>query len=78
MKQPNTALAKCTIDPRNDWKTRWDLWIVFVLCFVAMTLPFQIGFVDDPGTAWQVFNYLVDASFVIDMLLTFFTAIQDI
>lgn len=63
--------------PNDTYKVKWDIWIIFVLFFVAMTLPFQIGFVEKPGKGWTVLNYIVDASFVTDMLLTFFTGIHD-
>ena len=60
-----------------DLKVKWDVWVIFILFTVALTLPYQIGFIEKPGTAWQVFNYLVDVTFLIDMVLTFFTAIQN-
>ena len=60
-----------------DLKVKWDVWVIFILFTVALTLPYQIGFIEKPGTSWQVFNYLVDVTFLIDMVLTFFTAIQN-
>lgn len=48
-----------------------------ILFFVAMTLPYQIGFVETPGLVWTILNYIVDITFAIDMLLTFFTSIFD-
>ena len=68
--------SNCIILPRDSWKVKWDLWVVFVLFFVAMTLPYQIGFVEEPGITWNVLNYIVDVTFLIDMGLTFFSAIQ--
>lgn len=32
---------------------------------------------EKPTIAWNVLNYIVDASFIIDMVLTFFTGIMD-
>ena len=32
--------SKCIIQPHNEHKVKWDLWVVIVLFFVAMTLPF--------------------------------------
>ena len=56
-------------------KIKWDVWVVLILFFVALTLPFQIGFVEEPGIGWVVLNYIVDVTFAIDMVLTFFSAI---
>lgn len=68
---------RCIILPQNKWKVKFDLWVIFVLITTAVILPFQIAFVEKPGTAWKIVNYTIDISFLIDMLLTFFTAIND-
>ena len=67
----------CVISAENKYKTNWDLWIILVLFFVAITLPYRIAFSEKDSTLWQVINYIVDASFAIDMILTFFTTIPD-
>lgn len=68
--------ASCIIAEDNNYKNFWDLWIVFVLLFVAVTLPYRIAFSEKDSILWHFFNYTVDLSFLIDMILTFFTAIR--
>jgi hypothetical protein len=65
------------IVPDNVWKVRWDLWIVLVLLFVAVTLPYRVAFFDKDDKIWTTINWIVQSSFGIDMLLTFFTIIHD-
>lgn len=51
---------------------------MFVLLFVAITLPYRIAFAPEKeGKLWMTINYTIDGSFVIDMILTFFTTIKD-
>lgn len=50
---------------------------MIVLVFIAVTLPYTIAFVEQASVGWQVCNYVVDFSFLVDLVLTFFTAIHD-
>jgi len=68
---------ECVISPNNSYKVKWDVWIILVLIVVAITLPYNIGFIDKPNIGWQIVNYVVDFSFLTDMVLTFFTAIPN-
>ena len=67
----------CVISQENRYKSYWDMWIIVVLFFVAITLPYRIAFSEKDSTTWQVINYIVDSSFAVDMVLTFFTTIPD-
>lgn len=63
------------IYPDNKHKSKWDLWIVIILLFVAIYVPLRIAYVEDKETdAWQVVNQIVNVTFLADMILTFFTA----
>eukprot|EP01047_Picozoa_sp_COSAG01_P009745 COSAG01_NODE_403_length_17482_cov_77.249597_22_plen_333_part_00 len=63
--------------PENDRKRQgWDLFITFILVYVAIFVPIRIGF-DDPvklGDTAFVFDAFVDLAFIIDIFLTFRTA----
>lgn len=48
-----------------------------MLLFVAVTLPFRLAFYEKDDLTWKVLNGVVDGSFAIDIVLTFFTAIPD-
>jgi len=68
---------KCIILADNPRKLKWDIWLIFVLFWVAFTLPYRIAFADDDNLTWNIINYFVDGCFLLDMFLTFFTAILD-
>ena len=64
------------IHPKNKVKQIWDFWIVFLLIYTAILVPYKVCFVDktsDPEFIWDLF---VDASFFTDIALTFYTAIE--
>jgi hypothetical protein len=44
--------SECIIPSEHPWKTKWDLWIVIVLFFVAITLPYRIAFAEKDSTVW--------------------------
>lgn len=71
-------IPKYTIMPDNGYKTKWDIWVVFVLLYVAFTLPYQVAFQDEPNTRGKVIQFIVDGTFFIDIVLTFFTAVPDV
>jgi hypothetical protein len=78
-RQSKTTSKKvcCLIYPDNSLKTKWDAWIIMILIFIAVTLPYRLAFSDEDNLTWQIINTTVDISFLIDMVLTFFTAIQN-
>lgn len=63
--------------PHSPFKHRWDMLIVLLLMYTAVMLPLRIAFlVDDDGGHLDVFEVVVDVFFMIDVLLTFNTAIE--
>lgn len=68
---------KWLIMPDNEWKTKWDSYIVVVLIWVSITLPYQIAFHEETSKKWFVIGLIVDLSFLVDIILTFFSAIHD-
>lgn len=51
--------------------------ITVVLLYSCITTPVQIALYDDLSYAWQFCNYVVDALFVIDILIIFNSAIYN-
>lgn len=56
---------------------KWDVYIVLVLCFVTITVPYRLAFTNEDNTTWEVINTLIDISFVIDIIFCFNTALFD-
>lgn len=65
------------IFPNSKVKQFWDIWIVFLLVYTALIVPYKVCFEDTTSDSQFVFDLLVDASFLIDITLTFFTAYEE-
>jgi Ion transport protein len=47
-----------------------------ILIFTAVTTPLQLAFSDSDNLTWTVINYIVDSIFLIDIVLSFFSAYE--
>ena len=57
----------------------WDGFVAFILCYIALATPYEIGFVEQADLSWSSFadpafviSRLIDAIFIVDMGLQFF------
>lgn len=70
---------RCFVSPEHHFRQVWDLVQVFLLFYVAVTIPYREGY-DQPvekysGTFW--FEVVVDVYFICDIFFNFRTAIYD-
>jgi hypothetical protein len=61
----------------NKYKQYWDLYIGLLILYVALFVPYRMAVEAKDTKGWQVWGYLVDGSFFIDIVLTFFTSFYD-
>jgi hypothetical protein len=61
------------IDPRNEWKLRWDAFVSVLIIYSVISVPFYIAFNTDATGGLLVWEYILDISFGIDIIFTFFT-----
>lgn len=66
---------KCLISESNGYKRIWDAWVFACVLYVAIVVPYYLCFNLQDTTAVEVFNWLTDASFTTDIVLTFFTEV---
>ena len=71
----NTAAKKCLIMPYSIWKKTWDVIIIYHLIYTALIMPFNICFEDETTNAQFIYDLVMDSCFMMDVVLTFFTAI---
>ena len=50
---------------------------MLLLLFVSVCVPARLAFVEDESTEWIIIYALIDSFFFLDILLSFFTAIDD-
>lgn len=66
------------LDPRGKFRSLWDLYILIVLVYVMLVSVFIISFNGILGLSspWFWIERLIDISFVIDIILHFFTKFE--
>ncbi len=73
-RDPSTV--KCVFLPSNKFKTWWDMYIIFVLIYVATVVPYRVCLIDDSSFFMEMVDALIDLSFVVDIFLTFFSSFR--
>jgi len=61
----------------NLYKQLFDLYIMALVLYVAIVVPFRLGFNIEETKVFKVIGYVIDISFFVDMVLTFFTSFYD-
>lgn len=61
----------------DQLKTSWDIFVMMVLIFSCLTIPYRIAFVKEDTLLWEVVNIVVDLCFLIDIIVIFNTAYFD-
>ena len=61
----------CLIYPENRYKSWWDLLMTLVLLVTCIATPYTIAFVIDEPPSLIIFNAIIDALFLMDMILCF-------
>ena len=72
--------GKWVIDPHGSFRISWDIFMSFILLYIAFYVPYRVClYWDDDATTsgMQVLEYGSDVLFGIDIILNFFTAYHD-
>jgi potassium voltage-gated channel Eag-related subfamily H protein 7 len=65
------------IDPRTTRHAKWDTWVALLLVYTAYVTPYEVAFNSTRLNPMFYVNLVVNISFFLDLLKSFFTAIQD-
>ena len=66
------------IYPGNRYKDNWDIIMAVVLIVSCLISPVRIAFPDDEEpVGWSIYNYSIDSLFLLDIIVTFNTALHD-
>ncbi|MES1909051.1 MAG: hypothetical protein MHM6MM_001862 [Cercozoa sp. M6MM] len=72
---PKRPHAPFIIWPDNKWRIRWDLFVALLVAYFAVITPVNMGFPD-----WEIealwLDMLLNAFFICDLVLQFFTAFR--
>jgi len=70
-------LPRLIINPMSIWKTTWNIFILLIILFLAITVPYRIPFENVTPVGWVDSDMTIDTIFIFDMLMNFFTAFED-
>eukprot|EP00439_Symbiodinium_sp_Y106_P035430 s3340_g4.t1 len=70
-------LHRRVVDPQHPGKAVWDVGISIMIVYSVLVEPFRICFGVEISSAMLAIDIFVDCLFVIDIVLTFFTAYLD-
>lgn len=48
-----------------------------LILYVALVVPYRLAIEVEDTKGWKIWGYLIDASFLVDIILTFFTTYYD-
>lgn len=63
--------------PSNTGKKYWDNFLMLLICYVILVLPYKFAFVEEIYLGWDILDYIIDTFFLIDLFLEFLTAYRD-
>lgn len=70
--------SSCTIEPDSAWKGRWDIFMLTLILYSAVSVPIHIGFsIESDGTSLWYLEVSMSMAFVADLVLSFHTAYLD-
>jgi len=72
-------VQRYVISYNNPFKSAWDVCVMLLVIYSSITTAYTIAFDLDPpeGSAFQVVDHIVEAAFLIDIILNFFQEYRD-
>jgi hypothetical protein len=62
---------------QDESKATWDIFIIIVLIFSCLMIPYRVAFVSADSKAWEIINISVDICFLLDIFIIFNSAFYD-
>lgn len=67
----------CLILPKNKFKQWWDMYIIILLIYTAVVVPYIVCYnINRQDQLSVIFDLTIDFSFFVDIVITFFTAVR--
>ena len=63
--------------PSNKYKKAWDVLIIVLLIYTAIYVPYKVCFLDTTSDFQFIFDLMVDACFLTDIVFNFMTAFEE-
>lgn len=70
-------MPKLVINPIALWKTIWNMFILLLILFMGVTVPYRIPFEDKTSKEWLNLDIVCDFMFIVDLAFNLLTAYED-
>jgi len=71
---PSSTISSHLISPNSQFKKAWDCLLALILVYTALVMPFRLAFFDTVfWDAWTVIDFVIDALFLVDVGVNFFS-----
>lgn len=77
LKKKKTCCEKFMLHPDSKWKNRWDLLVIILSVENSVLTPYELAYGDINHVALDVFNWIVNILFFMDILITFRTMFRN-
>jgi len=74
-----TCFNRLVVEEDGSLHNKWDPFVLLAIVYTAIFVPYKISFIQDEDTTilLLVVDKMVDAIFVVDLVLAFFTSYYD-
>jgi hypothetical protein len=63
--------------PQSIWNNIWNAQMLLIILVLSIAVPYRIAFEDIAPTGWFYTDTVIDFLFIIDLILNFFTAVEN-
>ena len=70
-------LSRLVINADATWKSRWDWFVICLVLYTAVFIPYSFSFQHQKLTIQEALDYMIDFIFIVDIVFSFFTAYFD-
>lgn len=69
--------SKDLIRFNSERKEKWDLFIIFVVLYDLILMPYSIAFMTNPSIIFKILDAVINVIFFTDIILMLYTTYQD-
>ena len=73
----SNSRGKCIIPMNNKLKIVWDILVLILVLVISIIVPTRLAFATSDPIGWVIFYGVTDTLFLLDIIITFFTSIND-
>lgn len=76
-KEDSEKLPWTLLHPSSVFRSVWNVVVIVLLVYTATMMPFRMAFEEEESFDWQVFEWVLNGLFFVDILVTCFSSYYD-